>query len=495
VPIEAQELATDSVATAKIVDHAVTRDKLAQDVAITDMEYYLQNHPHKTEDDYFLEYGNVLPVPNLVLDTETRTNEKYQGKWVYNYLYYFGYGAAANTIASRDLPSVVGDDYDHVEIDQNKSWATKTVADGGRDRIWPASTYDSDASYVTSTGKVEVWGQSSYTLVKFYLCLRYTKASEEADNTPSFVARDRDVTKGDTGPQGVPGPSAYQGAVAQGYQGTENQYLSGNIGFGVTMVPDYANMETTSRLSGVNNSSWQVDRDGYVQLRIQTVTNGNYRIYINDSFTTDVERAILQGMGNNREVGVFPVKAGDVLRVEVHTAQESVSAAQSVVCHFIPPKYIFTRANTASEHLQNVVVNCTPDYANVETTNRISANNGTWTVDRDGYVVCGMGGTSVNSGSVSVNDVKVARIYSTGGSTLGAALLAVKTGDIVKITSPYSPGETAAPAHGISCYFIPPKYTLAGVVIEPQKEITGLFDPSALTIDQITALKTALGIN
>jgi len=28
-----------------------------------------------------------------------------------------------------------------------------------------------------------------------------------------------------------------------------------------------------------------------------------------------------------------------------------------------------------------------PDYENMETTNRISTNNGTWTVDRNGFVL------------------------------------------------------------------------------------------------------------
>jgi hypothetical protein len=99
-----------------------------------------------------------------------------------------------------------------------------------------------------------------------------------------------------------------------------------------------------------------------------------------------------------------------------------------------------------------------PDYANMETVNRITSNNGTWTADRTGYVsfYCNSLGSSTESWisvKFAINNKSVG-----GGTTycpVGAAhdetaIAMVRAGDVVKIVAN---GEV----QNVNCFFIPPK--------------------------------------
>jgi hypothetical protein len=93
-----------------------------------------------------------------------------------------------------------------------------------------------------------------------------------------------------------------------------------------------------------------------------------------------------------------------------------------------------------------------PDYANMETVNRITANNGTWTVDRNGFVLLKCGDVNVASHTVDfyIDNVMVFRV---GSNTLNnvAQVFPVKAGQVVKITDNQTPDI-------LGCYFIPPAF-------------------------------------
>jgi hypothetical protein len=112
-----------------------------------------------------------------------------------------------------------------------------------------------------------------------------------------------------------------------------------------------------------------------------------------------------------------------------------------------------------------------PSYADKETVNRITANNGTWTATASGYVVCHVvttqtvvaasGAITQSNIAVSVNDVVV---DSSGGHSVVAtnsgfgiyrtATIPVAKGDWIKIVIS---GTNITPSE-ITCFFIPPKF-------------------------------------
>jgi hypothetical protein len=92
-----------------------------------------------------------------------------------------------------------------------------------------------------------------------------------------------------------------------------------------------------------------------------------------------------------------------------------------------------------------------PDYANMETIKQISANNGTWEVDRDGYVF-GYGYNETGNFDILVDGVAAAHFGSYGASSWGATVQVTK-GSKVQIKS------TGSNVLNIACYFIPPKYS------------------------------------
>jgi hypothetical protein len=91
----------------------------------------------------------------------------------------------------------------------------------------------------------------------------------------------------------------------------------------------------------------------------------------------------------------------------------------------------------------------------METANRISSNNGSWKVDRDGYVsVYYYSATSSGTGfEVYVNGVLV-HINGFYGTTSGIRqTIQVTVGDIVRMRM------SSGTLQNFGCYFIPPKYS------------------------------------
>ena len=107
------------------------------------------------------------------------------------------------------------------------------------------------------------------------------------------------------------------------------------------------------------------------------------------------------------------------------------------------------------------IIQMLPDYANMESTNRISANGGTWTVDRVGYIYfSALFSSALGTGAVQVQiNGKVVRLEgntniseATGGIT--GSILQVGKNDVVSISS-YGANNAIS---NIVCYFIPPRY-------------------------------------
>jgi hypothetical protein len=96
-----------------------------------------------------------------------------------------------------------------------------------------------------------------------------------------------------------------------------------------------------------------------------------------------------------------------------------------------------------------------PDYANQETVSRITANNGTWTVDRPGFVYAAIRANSMASGahdaSVYINSKRVAYDYGWNTTAQVSGLFPVKTGDVILLYANISQDN-------IICYFIPPLF-------------------------------------
>lgn len=92
-----------------------------------------------------------------------------------------------------------------------------------------------------------------------------------------------------------------------------------------------------------------------------------------------------------------------------------------------------------------------PDYANIETVNRITANNGTWTADRNGYVRLIINTFQTQGTYFYINDVAVFRVSASTG-TYQNVIVPVSEGDVVKIST-----TSTINSGGIGCHFIPPK--------------------------------------
>jgi hypothetical protein len=118
-----------------------------------------------------------------------------------------------------------------------------------------------------------------------------------------------------------------------------------------------------------------------------------------------------------------------------------------------------------------------PDYAKMETVNRITENNGTWTADRLGYVFL-YGSVGVTTGSTSyvphvqffINGKKVSHVVSSGQGAINASMTygathAVKPGDVVKIYLQQDASTSITPFFTTSCYFIPPLYVTPPVPV------------------------------
>jgi hypothetical protein len=120
-----------------------------------------------------------------------------------------------------------------------------------------------------------------------------------------------------------------------------------------------------------------------------------------------------------------------------------------------------------------------PDYANMETIKQISANNGTWQVDRDGYIF-GYGYNETGNFDILVDGVAAAHFGSFGASSWGATVQVTK-GSKVQIKS------TGSNVTNIACYFIPPKYSTPPQPIVVDEGVGGSY-----SLDEVKTAETWL---
>jgi hypothetical protein len=207
------------------------------------------------------------------------------------------------------------------------------------------------------------------------------------------------------------------------------------------MMPDYSNMGTQKLLTS-GSSTYTFPKSGFIYADIILLGGVMARVIkINGN---DVARFDVNVATDASLTTLIPVKKGDVLSWggNWHNLNRIV---------FIPPllvkKELPVHIDTTDEYAHYLVV---PDYANMETTNRLTAYGQTWTVQQTGFIVATYGNTNGGyGGNILINDKKVASVCDSS-SSWNKSLVPVKKGDVVKITgSQYGNTE-------IECYFIPP---------------------------------------
>jgi len=109
-----------------------------------------------------------------------------------------------------------------------------------------------------------------------------------------------------------------------------------------------------------------------------------------------------------------------------------------------------------------------PDYANYDSTNRITTNNGIWTADRKGWVRAGIAGAAVgNTCVIRKNDITIHIGVNTHANWIQEMTFPVVPGDVILISTngtpaaadwtrnPFTTIANAANLKWSGCYFIP----------------------------------------
>jgi len=281
----------------------------------------------------------------------------------------------------------------------------------------------------------------------------------------------------------------------------------------VAWVPNYSARNTTNRWA--SSSSWTVDHNGFVYARVSINLSGQTAsVRVNGQVVAESIVAV-----NGHTASAFvPVRAGDVVswaRSGTNPGQYGNAAAQ---LFWFPPVEATVPA-TAAEVVQNAMntllspvaisgqfsdLNDTPnienmvqtavqdvlaediqsivhaavadavaaltpptvlaawtvpDYARIESTNRISTNNGTWTADRDGFVRCRVSPPTGGRLGVRffVNNVEVFfyQGVAVSGSTSNIMnTFPVANGDVVRV---FQATESSFGFGSSDCRFIPPR--------------------------------------
>ena len=207
------------------------------------------------------------------------------------------------------------------------------------------------------------------------------------------------------------------------------------------MVPDYAKRGTTTVITRASRT-WTAPEDGFLSIRMiiegtNVAAVNNAHLYVNGQKILHVGAYVEMGTPN-----LLQISKGDIVEYrQGHSLQDPE-------IYFIPPKYIW--ATSPATPLNTRLIG-QPDYAKVETQNRISAVGGTWTVEKDGYVRL--------RGDVADNATLTWRVNGTPvlqhgvmaiGIGLGNGPIPVSAGDV--ITNEINTGS----ASQLQCYFIPP---------------------------------------
>jgi hypothetical protein len=125
--------------------------------------------------------------------------------------------------------------------------------------------------------------------------------------------------------------------IGQEHIDTQNKVVYKAIGFSIAndlvtisphmVVPDYANQETTNRITSNNNYTWTADRNGFIFVFVQN--HGNGRVKINNKIAFGLYNA---SAGLNTLAGItLPIKSNNVIYLDN-------SIDSSMTCYFISTK-------------------------------------------------------------------------------------------------------------------------------------------------------------
>ena len=222
------------------------------------------------------------------------------------------------------------------------------------------------------------------------------------------------------------------------------------------MAPDYASQQA---LNLANGQEWTAPGAGYFKYRVHMSGSGeNAYTYLSINGTNALQRGFRDPSVHRYISDIVPISAGDIVRLSANS-DNGTATADVFLTYFIPPEFVSLTAPKVSPDFLNVAM--APDYSNMESASRITANNGSWTADRTGYVYC-----SVN---VSTSAVWTDVSYLVNGKTIfqsGTAItrglysplnaaFPVAIGDVVQISIANAENINI---NTISCKFIPPKF-------------------------------------
>ncbi|MDR3152904.1 MAG: hypothetical protein LBW85_01195 [Deltaproteobacteria bacterium] len=183
--------------------------------------------------------------------------------------------------------------------------------------------------------------------------------------------------------------------------------------------------------------SWTAIDNGFVRaMVVNSSVSGTSWILINGTAVGST------GMTTGAFCDLYPVMKGDVVSVEADG-----STASLVQCTFYYPRFARSPDSGDKELLFPV-----PDFDNMDTVSRISANNGTWTAERAGYVSAGGFKSDPLGGNIFVY-VNDRQACSMGVMSVMSFqnLIPVAAGDVVRVYCDVASSSWV-------CYFIPPKF-------------------------------------
>jgi len=230
-------------------------------------------------------------------------------------------------------------------------------------------------------------------------------------------------------------------------------------------VPDYANMESINRIT-TSNGTWTADRDGFVSVIMGGMATQNIAYIVLGETINGLSLGTYvfsNSAGNNiiyRQL--YAVKAGDVIRFNAAVLNMNANTL-FYSCYFIPPRQVPAPWSAEIAFL--------PDYANIETTNKVTAATPRWTADRDGFVLVGNTSTSQNNwAKITVNGKPIALWLVVANHGLTNMVVPIKRGDVVELSaeSPLvsafsvSPFTTNSVWAGV--YYIPPVAAVPKVI-------------------------------
>jgi len=90
-----------------------------------------------------------------------------------------------------------------------------------------------------------------------------------------------------------------------------------------------------------------------------------------------------------------------------------------------------------------------PDYARMESTNRITSSGGSWTVEKDGYAAISTSGSHVKVYEIYINEQLIESMSNNGSNTYVSGVggvYPVSKGDTIRVIG-----------QNVRCHFIPPR--------------------------------------